>query len=121
MWIAKVLKVKEAQIVLAMDLRSTTVRTENQRLALLRRSERLHMQVDGLMQCAMRYIGEDLDDILCHAGQGPNAVGDEVEDDPCHSLGMENVEAAVLPLPSYMDGEYVDAHRVGEWLIWNWN
>ena len=111
-WIAKALKVEEAQIILAMDLRSTTVRTENQRLALLRRSERLHMQVDGLMQCAVRYIGEDLDDILCHAGQGPDAVGDEVEDDLSHGLGIENVQAAVLPLPSYMDGEYVDAHRV---------
>ena len=111
-WIAKALKVEEAQIVLAMDLRSTTICTKNQRLALLWCSEQLHMQVDGLMQCAVRYIGKDLDDILCHAGQVPDMVGDKVEDDLCHGLGIENVKAAMLPLPSYMDGEYVDVHRV---------
>ena len=70
------------------------------------------MQVDGLMQCAVRYLGEDLDDILCHAGQAPDAVADEVEDDLSYSPGIENVQAAVLPLPSYIDREYVDAHRV---------
>ena len=94
-WISKALKVEEAQILLSMDVRSTTVLTENQRLALLRRCERLHSQVDGLMQCAMRYLGEDLDDILCHARQGIDIVEDGFEDD---DPGMENVEATVLPL-----------------------
>ena len=108
-WISKALKVEEAQILLSMDVRSTTVPTENQRLALLRRRERLHSQVDGLMQCAMRYLGEDLDDILCHAWQGIDIVEDGVEDD---DPGMENVEATVLPLPSYLDGEYVDGHGI---------
>ena len=108
-WISKALKVEEAQILLSMDVRSTTVPTENQRLALLRRRERLHSQVDGLMQCAMRYLGEDLDDILCHARQGIDIVEDGVEDD---DPGMENVEATVLPLPSYLDGEYVDGHGI---------
>ena len=64
------------------------------------------------MQCAVRYIGEDLDDLLCHAGQGPNMVSNKAKDDLSHSLGIENVEATMLPLPSYMGGEYVDAHRV---------
>ena len=111
-WIAKVQKVEEAQIILAMDLRSTTICTENPRLALLCHSEHLHVQVDGLMQCAVRYIGEDLDDLLCHAGQGPNMVSNKAKDDLSHSLGIENVEATMLPLPSYMGGEYVDAYRV---------
>ncbi|KIM58411.1 hypothetical protein SCLCIDRAFT_51482, partial [Scleroderma citrinum Foug A] len=59
-WLAKALKVEEAQIMLAIDARqANTSGMENQQLSIARRWDQLQSQLDGLVVSAVRFLGED--------------------------------------------------------------
>ena len=61
-WISCGLKIKEAQLMLALEARNIDLgATENQRLSIIRRRDHLQSQVNGFMEAAEKFLGHELD------------------------------------------------------------
>ena len=88
------------QLILALEARNIDPgATENQRLSIVRRRDRLKSQVNGFMEAAERFLGHELDIGFLQP------IHDEIDDDigdPFHSPSSEDAESTVLPLPSYI-------------------
>jgi len=114
-WIAKALKVEEAQIVLAIDSRrSRSGMTETQRLSMVRRRDRLQSQITGIMECAARFFGDNSDDLLQLASQTPEDTDNGYDgNDPFLTPTVENADLVVLPLPSYVGKDHFQRFGVG--------
>ena len=100
-WIAWALKVEEAQVTLWLDVwRIDTRGTETQMLDISCRRDKLQSQINGLVQAAAQFLGEEWDGLIFPAD------GDSEDDSDntffLTSTSPGNAEVATLPLPSYM-------------------
>jgi len=76
-------KVEESQIVLLLDAHRIDSRTtENQRLDISRRRDRLQLQINGLVQTAATFVGADWDSGLDACDHGDS--GSDARCFPCH-------------------------------------
>ncbi|KIM58326.1 hypothetical protein SCLCIDRAFT_28113 [Scleroderma citrinum Foug A] len=103
-WIAKALKLEEAQFVFALDSqRAHSTMTETYMLSMVRRRERLQSHINGLMEYAEKYLGDTLGDMLQDARKVPDQQDDWVDtDNPFMVPIPDGAELVVLPLPSYL-------------------
>ena len=100
MWMARALRVEEAQVVLSLDAQKIDARaTETQRLNLSRRHDRLQSQINNLVQTMATFLGLDWDSRLDGIHR---ADTDGDEDDTFITLAPGSAEHAPLPLPSYI-------------------
>ena len=107
-WMARALKVEEAQVVLSMDsCRIDSRATETQRLDISCRHDRLQSQINGLVQATATFLGADWDSDLIGLQEGHT---DEDDTFITVSVSPGNAEGAILPLPSY-----IGLPRCGAW------
>jgi len=98
MWMARALRVEEAQVVLSLDAQKIDARaTETQRLNLSRRHDRLQSQINNLVQTMATFLGLDWDSRLDGIHR---ADTDGDEDDTFITLAPGSAEHA--PLLSYI-------------------
>jgi len=97
---ARALKVEESQIVLLLDAHGIDSRTtENQRLDISCRHNRLQSQINGLVQTAATFVGADWDSGLDACKHGDSGSD---EDGTFITVSPGNAEHTILPLPSYI-------------------
>ena len=103
-WIAKALKLEEAQFVFALDSRRAhSTMTETYMLSMVRRHEQLQSHINGLMEYVEKYLGDTLGDMLHDAGQVPDQQDNWVDtNNPFMVPILGGAELVVLPLPSYL-------------------
>ncbi|KIM65072.1 hypothetical protein SCLCIDRAFT_1163641 [Scleroderma citrinum Foug A] len=101
-WLAKALKVEEAQIMLAIDAcQANTSGMENQQLSIARRRDQLQSQLDGLVVSAARFLGKDWEDEMLTETALDIPQDYEIEN-PFVLPTQGNVESILPPLPSYI-------------------
>jgi len=106
-WMARVLKAEESQIILAMDARHIHARaTETQRLSIACWQDCLQMQIDWLCESASQFLGEDwnedITDNLISTADIDEDDGEDVFSDTFHPQHSNYSDAVVLPLPLYL-------------------
>ncbi|KIN97109.1 hypothetical protein M404DRAFT_161382 [Pisolithus tinctorius Marx 270] len=109
-WIARALKVEQAQIVLAMDTRHMDARaTEADQLSISCWQDQLQSQIDALVHGAAQFIGNDWQ---VNPRQRPRSIapfnGDSNNetDDPFLPDHPGHQEVSDVPLPSYIGVQY---------------
>ncbi|KIM63572.1 hypothetical protein SCLCIDRAFT_116995 [Scleroderma citrinum Foug A] len=114
-WLAKALKLEEAQLVFALDSqRAESTMMKTYKLSMIRRREQLQSHINGLMECAEKYSGGSLDDVLQNASQVPDQPDNWYDtDNPFLIPSSEGVEFVVLPLPSYLGKHHFQRFGVG--------
>ena len=114
-WLAKALKLEEAQLVFALDSqRAESTMTETYKLSMICHHEQLQSHINSLMECAEKYLGGSLDDVLQNASQVPDQPDNLYDtDNPSLIPSSEGVEFVVLPLPSYLGKHHFQRFGVG--------
>ncbi|KIM50374.1 hypothetical protein SCLCIDRAFT_145643, partial [Scleroderma citrinum Foug A] len=101
-WLAKALKVEEAQIMLAIDAhQANTSGMENQQLSIARQWDQLQSQLDGLVVSAARFLGKDWEDEML------TEIASNITQDYEIENPFGNVESILPPLPSYIGVEWL--------------
>ena len=91
-----------------------TTMTETYKLSMIHCCERLQSHINGLMECAEKYLEGSLDDVLQNASQVPDQPDNWYDtDNPFLIPSSEGVEFVVLPLPSYLGKHHFQRFGVG--------
>ena len=115
-WLAKALKVEEAQIMLAIDAhQANTSGTEDQQLSIARQWDRLQSQLDGLVVTAARFLGEDWEDEML-----TETASDIPQDYEIENLFMLLTQGnAELILPPYHLTSEWNGSKNRDWKSWS--
>lgn len=98
-WLAKGLKIQQGQIALGLDLRGITARsTELQKLAVVRRADKLSAEISGFFAEAQAYLTDASHDDRQTDPVGRDHQAYNTEDE--HDFMDQRPEEASLPLPS---------------------
>ena len=114
-WLAKALKLEEAQLVFALDSQQAKSNMmETYRLSMIHCHECLQSHINGLMECAEKYLGGSLDDVPQNASKVLDQPDNWYDtDNPFLIPSLESVEFVVLPLPSYLGKHHFQRFGVG--------
>ena len=99
-WMAKALKVEEAQVALSLDVCRTDSRvTKAQRLDISRRQDRLQSQINGLVQTMATFLGANWNSKQIDIQERDDNSDDA---DAFIDISPGDAEHMVLPFPSYI-------------------
>ncbi|KAL4077857.1 hypothetical protein J3A83DRAFT_4186133 [Scleroderma citrinum] len=99
-WIARALKIQQAQVQLIMDSQRTDTRvTETQMLSIAHWHDQLQSQINSLIESAAKVIGDDWDDLF---HQAPLILlgGGDANGDVFMLTQLGDAEGIILPLLS---------------------
>ncbi|KAL4078793.1 hypothetical protein V8B97DRAFT_2021152 [Scleroderma yunnanense] len=105
-WIAKALRIEQAQVQLMADSwRTDTRATETQMLSIVHWHDQLQSQINGLIKSAIWIVGDDWDN---QYQQAPSAilVGGDTNDDVFMPTEPGHAEGIMLPLPSIIGKDH---------------